>query len=239
MTARSLFDATVGQLSDDEVVSITTELQHRCTSRFYPNSLHLILFSTYSSTRYSQGVRICRSGANGRREHCHCSSCLLVTGVRAIMVSIPKILIVNSIFTDVAASIALYLHDESSAHRVVAIDLSSRGLQIWQAYTDTMEILRSLFELSTASRKDNDIPSIRNPGAQARLAVLHIAGTNGHLFMTKLLLDILQPRTSDHSLAIMHLLAFLIRKVRNFLTLWSGLSVVRRNPSFCTQVSHV
>lgn len=114
---------------------------------------------------------------------------------------------------DVAASIALYLHDENSTHRVVAIDLSSRGLQIWQGYTDTMEILRSLFDLATSSRKDIDGPPIRNARAQARLAVLQIASSNTHLFMTKLLLDIVQPGTPEHSRAIMQLLAFLIRKV--------------------------
>jgi hypothetical protein len=113
---------------------------------------------------------------------------------------------------DVAASIALYLHDENSTCRVVGIDLSSRGLQIWQGYTDTMEILRSLFDLATSSRKDLDSPPIRSSRAQARLAVLHIASSNTHLFMTKLLLDIVQPRTPEHSRAIMQLLAFLIRK---------------------------
>lgn len=116
--------------------------------------------------------------------------------------------------TDIAASIALYLHDESSSHRVVAIDLSSRGLQIWQAYTDTMEILRSLFELATSARKELEVPAIQNPRSQARLAVLHIASTNAHLFMTKLLLDVMHPKTPEHNRAILQLLAFLIRKAR-------------------------
>lgn len=116
---------------------------------------------------------------------------------------------------DVAASIALYLHDENAAHRVLAIDLSSRGLQIWQGYTDTMEILRSLFDLATSSRKETDGPPIRNARTQARLAVIHIASTCTHLFMTKLLLDIVQPKTPEHSRAIMQLLALLIRKVNS------------------------
>jgi hypothetical protein len=142
------------------------------------------------------------------------------------------------IIMDVAASIALYLHDENSTCRVVGIDLSSRGLQIWQGYTDTMEILRSLFDLATSSRKDLDGPPIRNSRAQARLAVLQIASSNTHLFMTKLLLDIMQPRTPEHSRAIMQLLAFLIRKACllfcEVMAFYS--SVPSRNLWFCTQV---
>lgn len=119
----------------------------------------------------------------------------------------------GSVITDITKSITLFLHDESSAHRVLAIDLSSRGLQIWQHYTDTMEIMRSLFELATLPRKEDGPTTIRNSRAQARLAVLHIASTSTHLFMTKLLLDIMHPKTAEHNKAIMQLLAFLIRKV--------------------------
>jgi WD repeat-containing protein 7 len=76
-----------------------------------------------------------------------------------------------------------------------------------------MEILRSLFELATSSRKESDLPIIRNPGAQARSAILHIASTSAHLFMTKLLLDILHPKTPEHGQSIMQILSFLLRKV--------------------------
>jgi len=141
---------------------------------------------------------------------------------------------------DVAASIALYLHDENSAQRIVGIDLSSRGLQIWQGYTDTMEIMRSLFDLATSPRKDLDGPPIRNARTQARLAILQIASTSTHLFMTKLLLDIVQPKTPEHSRSIMQLLAFLIRKVLLLtLRVWSAThSVHCRNPWFYIQACH-
>lgn len=75
-----------------------------------------------------------------------------------------------------------------------------------------MEIIRSLFELATLPRKEEG-PTIRNPRAQARLAVLHISSTSTHLFMTKLLLDIMHPKTPEHNRAIMQLIIFLIRKV--------------------------
>jgi hypothetical protein len=76
-----------------------------------------------------------------------------------------------------------------------------------------MEILRALFELATSTRKESEVPPIRNPRSQARLAVLHIASTSSHLFMTKLLLDIMHPKTPEHNRSILQLLAFLIRKV--------------------------
>lgn len=107
----------------------------------------------------------------------------------------------------------MYLHDDFSALRVLAIDLSARGLQVWQHYVDTMEILRSLFDLATTARKEGDASGIKNPTSQARAAILQISTSNTALFMTKLLLDIMHPNTPEHSRSIMQLLAFLIRKV--------------------------
>jgi hypothetical protein len=105
----------------------------------------------------------------------------------------------------------LYLHDESSAHRGLAIDLCARGFQTWQHYIDAMAILRALYTLATNSRKE--IISAQNVGPQARLAVLHIASSNTPLFMTTLTLDILNPKTLDQRKAVMQLVAFMIRKV--------------------------
>ncbi len=75
-----------------------------------------------------------------------------------------------------------------------------------------MEILRALFVLATTSRKD--AISAQNIGAQARLAVLHIAASNTPLFMTTLGLDILSPANVEYRKSIMQIVAFLIRKVR-------------------------
>lgn len=107
----------------------------------------------------------------------------------------------------------MYLHDENSAHRTLAVDLSARGFQVWQHYVDTMEILRSLFELATTTRKEGDVVSIRSSTKQAKAAILQIATSNTAQFMTKLLLDIIHPSTPEHSRSILQLLALLIRKV--------------------------
>lgn len=118
----------------------------------------------------------------------------------------------HSGLTDISKSIAIYLHDEKSIHRVLAIDLCSRGFHIWQHYVDAMEMLRALFTLATSSRKEAISP--QNVGPQARLAVLQIAASNTPLFMTTLGLDILHPRSVEHRKSTMQLVAFLIRKVR-------------------------
>lgn len=116
-----------------------------------------------------------------------------------------------SALMDISKSITLYLHDEKSIYRVLAIDLCSRGFNVWQHYIDAMEILRSLFDLATNVRKDSI--SIQNVGAQARLAVLSIASNNMPLFMGTLCLDILTPPTVEHRRSVLQILAFLIRKV--------------------------
>ncbi|KAJ6584436.1 hypothetical protein B0H19DRAFT_1105047 [Mycena capillaripes] len=119
-------------------------------------------------------------------------------------------LISSSALTDISKSIALYLHDEQSLYRVLAIDLCSRGFHIWQHYIDAMEILRALFTLATSSRKE--MISAQNAGPQARLAVLQIASNNTALFMTTLALDILNPLGVEHRKSVMQIVAFLIRK---------------------------
>ncbi|PCH40400.1 WD40 repeat-like protein [Wolfiporia cocos MD-104 SS10] len=119
-------------------------------------------------------------------------------------------LLSTGVLTDIAKSVALYLHDEYSPHRTLAIDLCSRGFQVWQQYVDAVEMLRALFTLATTSRKEAVSP--HNIGAQARTAVLHIASTNTPLFMTTLTIDILQPRSVQHRKSVMQLVIFLIRK---------------------------
>jgi len=96
-------------------------------------------------------------------------------------------------------------------YRVLAIDLCSRGFQVWQNYVDAMEILRALFTLATNASKQ--AITAQNIGAQARLAVLQIASSNTPLFMTTMGLDILHPRSVEHRKSVMQIFAFLIRKV--------------------------
>lgn len=116
-----------------------------------------------------------------------------------------------STITDISKSISLYLYDDSSPYRVLAIDLCSRGFDTWQQHFDAMEALRSLFILATSARKESI--HVRNPGPQARMAVLQIASSNSPLFMTTLSLDILHPRSIEYSKSVMQIIAFLIRKV--------------------------
>ncbi|TRM56951.1 hypothetical protein BD626DRAFT_228313 [Schizophyllum amplum] len=114
------------------------------------------------------------------------------------------------VLTDISKSIALYLHDEHSTHRVLAIELCSHGFHVWQHYVDAMEVLRALFLLATSSKKD--AISVQNPGAQARAALLAIAAAATPLFMTTLSLDVLSPASAEHRRSVMQVVAFLIRK---------------------------
>lgn len=116
-----------------------------------------------------------------------------------------------STLSDIAKSITIYLYDEKSPHRTLAIELCSRGFETWQQYFDAMEALRSLFTLATTTRKESI--SVRNPGPHARMAVLQIAESNSPLFVTTLSLDILHPRSIEYSKSIMQIVAFLIKKV--------------------------
>jgi len=118
---------------------------------------------------------------------------------------------ISSALTDISKSIAMYLHDEQSGYRVLAIDLCSRGFPVWQHYVDAMDILRALFTLATNSSKQ--AITAQNVGAQARLAVLQIASSSTPVFMATLGLDILNPQSVEHRKSVMQLVAFLIRKV--------------------------
>ena len=82
-----------------------------------------------------------------------------------------------STLTDIAKSIALYLHDQACPHRILAIDLGSPAFQVRQHYVDAMEVLRALFSLATSAEKE------RNGGPQARQALLQIATSNTPLFI--------------------------------------------------------
>ncbi|KDQ62091.1 hypothetical protein JAAARDRAFT_29992 [Jaapia argillacea MUCL 33604] len=119
-------------------------------------------------------------------------------------------LLSTSALTDISKSIAMYLHDDHSLYRVLAIDLCSRGFDVWQQFVDAMEMLRALFLLATNSRKESI--STQNVAPQARTAVLQIASSNSPLFMTTLSLDILHPRSVEHRKCIMQLIAFIIRR---------------------------
>jgi hypothetical protein len=114
--------------------------------------------------------------------------------------------------TDISKSVASYLHDEQLLHRVLAVDLCSKGFHVWQHYINAMEILRALFTLATTPRKE--AISVQNVSAQARLAILQIASSNTALFMTTLGLDILTPPSLEHRRSVLQIVAFIIRKVR-------------------------
>ena len=109
----------------------------------------------------------------------------------------------------------VYLQENDVSCKAFAIDLCSRGFDVWQHYVDSMEMLRCLFNLATSTKKESI--SAQNVGPQARQAVLHIVTDNTGIFMTTLSLDILHPQNLEHRKSVLHLVAFLIRKVGYFL----------------------
>ncbi|KAG1899665.1 uncharacterized protein F5891DRAFT_1037747 [Suillus fuscotomentosus] len=177
--AKTLFDAGIVRLSDEESGALVDAWQH-----------HLPCLQP-----------------SIEKESARSSLALFICGY---MAAEKYSLLSTSSLIDISKSIALYLHDESSAYRGLAIDLCARGFQIWQHYIDAMAMLRALYTLATNARKEN-IPA-QNIGPQARLAVLQIASSNTPLFMTTLTLDILNPKTLDQRKAVMQLVAFMIRK---------------------------
>ncbi|QRV92544.1 WD40 domain protein [Ceratobasidium sp. AG-Ba] len=134
---------------------------------------------------------------------------LIVCGVIA---AVKHSLLPTVYVTDIAKSIALYLHDEaqainaSYANRILSIELCSRGFQVWQHHVDAMEMLRALFGFAVATA------GVGKGGKEARAAVLQIAASSTPLFMTTLSLDITQPKTVEHRRATMQLVAFIVRK---------------------------
>lgn len=176
---RTVFDATISSMSDEEAISTLEHWQH-----YVPC---LLLPSERESLTAALSLFVCG----------------FIAAEKYSFISAP-------VLRDISKSISLYLLDDKSSYRVLAIDLCSRGFIVWQHYIDAMEILRSLFMLATTSRK-NDI-SLQNVGAQARAAVLFIATKNTPLFMSTLGLDILTPPTLEHRRSVLQIVAFLIRK---------------------------
>jgi hypothetical protein len=105
----------------------------------------------------------------------------------------------------ISEAVLRILHDPSSPHLALAIELCSRGFTTWQSYVDPMELLRRLFHLST--RKDSSSSS-----AHARLAVLHVASSNPALFMSTLSMDILDAKSAEGRTSIMKLCVYMARK---------------------------
>ena len=105
----------------------------------------------------------------------------------------------------------MYLHESDVSCKALAIDLCSRGFAVWQHYIDAMEMLRSLFNLATSSKKESI--TAQNIGPQARQAVLQVVTNDTGLFMTTLSLDILHPQSLEHRKSVLQLVAFLTRKV--------------------------
>ena len=108
----------------------------------------------------------------------------------------------------------MYLHERDVSCKALAIDLCSRGFAVWQHYVDAMEMLRSLFNLATSSKKESI--TAQNIGPQARQAVLQVVTNNTGLFMTTLSLDILHPQSLEHRKSVLQLVAFLTRKVCHY-----------------------
>ncbi|KAF8903093.1 hypothetical protein CPB84DRAFT_1728490 [Gymnopilus junonius] len=176
---RTLFDATISNMSDEESVKVTEKWQ-----QYVPSAQ-----------------------PDAEKETMNAALALFICGCIA---SEKYSLLSTSALTNITKSVSLYLNDEKSIYRILAIDLCSRGFNVWQHYIDAMEILRSLVDLATNVRKDSI--SLQNISAQARLAVLSIASNNMPLLMGTLSLDILSPPSTEHQRSVLQILAFLIRK---------------------------
>lgn len=137
--------------------------------------------------------------------------------------------------TDISKSIQSYLRDDDTQHLILAIDLCARGFSTWQQYIDAMEMLRSLLSLATTSKKESI--SSENASPQARLAVLQIASSNTHLFMTTLTLDIVNPTSTEHRKSVLQIVAFLIRKVKEYIIAsWPVINKLHRNLWYYLQI---
>ena len=223
--ARTLFESTAARMGDQQVMEFIERWQHEC----------ILVSRGCSDARKADGSDIRSADASARLREAkpegsngtpfdgppsHGEAILARSQVRlpratdAIVVT--ETLIHLSTLTDIAKSITLYLHDDKSPHRTLAIELCSRGFQIWQHYVDAIEMIRALFGLATNMRKDFLISS-RNAGPAARLAVLQIASSSPPLFMATLGLDVVKPQSTSHRKSTMQLIAFLMRKVSNAL----------------------
>ncbi|KAI0265617.1 hypothetical protein BC834DRAFT_824867 [Gloeopeniophorella convolvens] len=179
LAARTLFDAGVAGLTDEETVSLVERWQH---------SLPFLLSeSERRSSVAAKALLLCGFVAAGQHE-----------------------LLSTSALNIISKSVMVYLHESDASRKALAIDLCSRGFDVWQHYIDAMEMLRCLFSLAASVKKESI--SAQNVGPQARQAVLHIVSHNTALFMTTLSLDILHPQSLEHRKSVMQLVAFLIRK---------------------------
>lgn len=110
----------------------------------------------------------------------------------------------------------LYLHDELSPHRIVSVDLGSRGFHIWQNYVSAMELLRALFRLASGYGVGTTSPAERENARvvaqHARTGVMHIAANDTPLFVSTISLDIMDATSVVHRNSTMQLIAFIIRK---------------------------
>jgi hypothetical protein len=181
--------------------------------------------SALLASRLGKKVSCCLKGSASLWVHCrwpiqatfHKVGVFLFSNYNSVLIEYSS----QSALNIISKSVMIYLHENDMSCKALAIDLCSRGFDVWQHYIDSMEMLRTLFSLATSTKKESI--SAQNVGPQARQAVLHIVTDNTGIFMTTLSLDILHPQSLDHRKSVMQLVAFLIRKVGDFL-------IVRSDP---------
>lgn len=179
LAARTLFDAGVAGLTDEETISLVERWQH---------SLPFLL-------------------PESERRSPVAAKALLLCGFIATR---QYSLLSTSALNIISKSVMMYLHESDVSCKALAIDLCSRGFSVWQHYIDAMEMLRSIFNLATSSKKESI--SAQNIVPQARQAVLQVVANNTGIFMTTLSLDILHPQSLEHRKSVLQLVAFLTRK---------------------------
>lgn len=99
------------------------------------------------------------------------------------------------------------LRDGPEKAQLIAIDLTAKGFDVWQAFADPADLLRSVFDLAVV--KDLGTAATMS---HARTAVLQLATSSATLFISTVTLDIVTAETVARRDAIMKLCVFIARR---------------------------
>ncbi|KAH9073451.1 hypothetical protein EDB83DRAFT_2357410 [Lactarius deliciosus] len=120
-------------------------------------------------------------------------------------------LLSSSALNIISKSVMTYLHESDVSCKALAIDLCSRGFAVWQHYIDAMEMIRSLFNLATSSKKESITASkYWTSGTTGSPTCCDKQYWNIHdqLFHSTFCI----PQSLEHRKSVLQLVAFLTRK---------------------------
>lgn len=187
--ARLLFDSRLSRMSDQKVMTFSDAQIH--------------------------ALPVHMEGSHVVKEDRSTESLQAMTVLGAIALS-KYALLKPATLTDLAASILATLKNGPPRARVIAVDLAYQGFEIWQAYIDPADMLRSLFDLAVMKDDKQHQAGSQTPPhvltAHARTAVLQLASSVGPLFISTVTVDIVTAETIPRRNAIMKLCVFIARK---------------------------